>query len=121
MSFFSAVLINNLFKNTKGIGALTKPEKIYLNNPNLMYALAKEGVNIGNLRETFFVNQFKDLHKINLAEKGDFLIDKYYFEVGSKNKTNKQILNIPNAYLVKDDIEYAYKNTIPLWHFVFLY
>lgn len=117
-----AGLINNLYKNTKGIGVLTKPEKVYLNNTNLMYALAKEGANIGNLRETFFVNQFKELHKINLAEKGDFLIaDKYTFEVGGKDKSQKQIKDIPDAYLAKDNIEIGVGNIIPVWLFGFMY
>lgn len=117
-----AGLINNLYKNTKGIGALTKPEKIYLNNPNLMYALAKEGINIGNLRETFFVNQFKELYKINLAEKGDFLIDdKYTFEVGGKDKSQKQIKDVTDAYLAKDNIEIGVGNIIPVWLFGFMY
>jgi predicted AAA+ superfamily ATPase len=117
-----AGLINNLYKNTKGIGVLTKPEKVYLNNPNLMYALAKESINIGNVRETFFVNQFKELHKINLAEKGDFLIDdKYTFEVGGKDKSQKQIKDIPDAYLAKDNIEIGVGNIIPVWLFGFMY
>lgn len=117
-----AGLIHNLYKNTKGIGALTKPEKIYLNNSNLMYALAKDNINIGNLRETFFVNQFKDLHKINLAEKGDFLIDdKYTFEVGGKDKSQKQIKDINDAFLAKDNIEIGVGNMIPVWLFGFMY
>lgn len=117
-----AGLINNLYKNTNGIGALTKPEKIYLNNSNLMYAIAKDNVNIGNLRETFFVNQFKDLLKINLAEKGDFLIDdKFTFEVGGKDKSQKQIRDVSNAYLAKDNIEIGVGNIIPVWLFGFMY
>lgn len=117
-----AGLINNLYKNTKGIGVLTKPEKIYLNNTNLMFALAEDGVNIGNLRETFFVNQFSELHKINLAEKGDFLIDdKYTFEVGGKDKSQKQIKDVANAYLAKDNIEIGVGNIIPVWLFGFMY
>ena len=117
-----AGLINGLFKATKGIGLLTKPEKIYLNNTNLMYALAKENINIGNLRETFFVNQFKELHQINLAEKGDFLInEKYTFEVGGKNKTQLQIRDLADAYLAKDNIEIGAGNTIPVWLFGLMY
>ena len=117
-----AGIISLINPSTKGIQSLGKPEKIYLNNTNLSYVLVGEkNMNIGNARETFFMSHAKVNHTVEVPEKGDFLIDKYYFEVGSKNKTNKQILNIPNAYLVKDDIEYAYKNTIPLWHFGFLY
>jgi len=84
-----AGLVNELYRPTKGIGALTKPEKLFLNNTNLMYALAKENTNVGNLRETFFVNQFKNIAVIHIAEQGDFLInEKYTFEIGGKTKTS---------------------------------
>jgi len=65
--------LNELYIDTTGFGVLNKPEKLYLNNSNLMYALAKENFNIGNVRETFFLNQFKELHEINLSEKCRFL------------------------------------------------
>jgi len=117
-----AGLVHELYKDTSGIGALTKPEKLYLNNSNLMYALAKENTNIGNVRETFFLNQFKGLHEINLSETADFLIDKTYtFEVGGKNKAKKQIANIENAYVAKDGIEIGFGNIIPVWLFGFMY
>ncbi|MBD0833221.1 ATP-binding protein [Aestuariibaculum sediminum] len=117
-----AGLVNELYKDTSGIGVLTKPEKLYLNNSNLMYALAKENINIGNVRETFFLNQFKGLHEINLSEIGDFLIDKTYtFEIGGKNKTKKQIAGMENAYIVKDGIEIGFGNVIPVWLFGFMY
>jgi predicted AAA+ superfamily ATPase len=117
-----AGLINELYKDTSGIGVLTKPEKLYLNNSNLMYALAKENTNIGNVRETFFLNQFKGLHEINLSETADFLIDKTYtFEIGGKNKTKKQIANLANAYVAKDGIEIGYGTIIPVWLFGFMY
>ncbi len=117
-----AGLVNELYKQTKGIGALTKPEKLYLNNTNLMYALAKDSVNIGNLRETFFINQFKHLANVHLAEQADFLIDgKYTFEVGGKNKTQVQIQGINNAFIAKDNIEIGFGNVIPVWLFGFMY
>ena len=117
-----AGLVNELYKQTKGIGALTKPEKLYLNNTNLMYALAKDSVNIGNLRETFFINQFKHLATIHLAEQADFLIDgKYTFEVGGKNKTQVQIQGKNNAFIAKDNIEIGFGNVIPVWLFGFMY
>ena len=117
-----AGLVNELYKQTKGIGALTKPEKLYLNNTNLMYALAKDSVNVGNLRETFFINQFKHLATIHLAEQADFLIDgKYTFEVGGKNKTQVQIQGINNAFIAKDNIEIGFGNVIPVWLFGFMY
>lgn len=117
-----ASLITELYKDNKGIGVLTKPEKIYLNNTNLMYALAQENTNIGNLRETFFLNQFMGLHTIHLSEVSDFIINqKYTFEIGGKNKTNKQIVGIPNAYIAKDAIEIGFANQIPVWLFGFMY
>ena len=117
-----AGLVNELYKNTSGIGVLTKPEKLYLNNSNLMYALAQENINIGNVRETFFVNQFKGLHEINLSTSADFIIDQTYtFEIGGKNKTKKQIDHLSNAYVAKDNIEIGFGNIVPVWLFGFMY
>ncbi|HNS42141.1 MAG TPA: AAA family ATPase [Taishania sp.] len=117
-----AGLIHELHKNSTGIGVLTKPEKIYLNNTNLQYVLASDNTNIGNVRETFVLNQLKGLHTVHLPPKGDFLIDDYIvLEVGGKNKTKKQISAVENAYVVKDQIEIGVGNTIPLWMFGFLY
>ncbi len=117
-----AGLVNELYKDTSGIGVLTKPEKLYLNNSNLMYALAKENTNIGNVRETFFLNQFKGLYEINLSETADFVVDKTYtFEIGGKNKTKKQVANVANAYVAKDGIEIGFGNIIPVWLFGFMY
>jgi hypothetical protein len=85
-----AGLIIELYKDTSGIGVLTKPKKLYVNNTNLMFALAHENRNIGNMRETFFLNQFQGLQTINLSQASDFIINqKYTFEVCGKNKTNK--------------------------------
>lgn len=117
-----AGLVNELYKPTKGIGLLTKPEKLYLNNTNLMFAMASNNTNVGNLRETFFVNQFKFLATIHLSEQADFLInEKYTFEVGGKGKTQTQIKNISNAFVAKDNIEIGFGNNIPVWLFGFMY
>ncbi|MDX9789366.1 MAG: AAA family ATPase [Candidatus Kapabacteria bacterium] len=117
-----AGLVNELYKDTSGIGVLTKPEKLFLNNTNLMYVLAKENTNIGNVRETFFLNQFKGLKEINLSEVSDFVIDKKYtFEIGGKNKSKKQITNLKNAFVAKDSIEIGFGNNIPVWLFGFMY
>ncbi len=108
--------------DTFGISKLNKPEKVYLNNTNLVFALTQTTPNIGTLRETFFYNQLRVKHNVRYTEKGDFLIDNnMVFEIGGKNKTNKQIAGIENAYIAADNIEYAYKNTIPVWLFGFLY
>lgn len=117
-----ADLVFELFKPNRGVGAFTKPEKLYLHNTNLIVALDKDHFEKGTLRETFFANQLTKAHTLNLAEKGDFLIDTTYtFEIGGKSKSGKQIKNIPNAYVVRDDIEYGTANSIPLWLFGFMY
>ncbi len=117
-----AGLLNEAYKDSSGIGVLTKPEKLFLNNTNLMYALAMENTNIGNVRETFFLNQFKGLHEINLAETADFVIDQTYtFEIGGKNKGKKQIAGVKDAYLAKDGIEIGFGHIIPVWLFGWMY
>ncbi|MGB0888435.1 MAG: ATP-binding protein [Vicingaceae bacterium] len=117
-----AGLVNEIYKRTKGIGVLTKPEKLYLNNSNLIYALANENANIGNVRETFVLNQLKGIHTVNLPETGDFLIDeKITIEVGGKSKSQKQIATTQNAYIAKDQIEIGFNNIVPVWLFGFLY
>ncbi|TXD50173.1 MULTISPECIES: ATP-binding protein [unclassified Polaribacter] len=117
-----ADLVMELYKPTKGIGALTKPEKLYLNNTNLIYALAPKQAEIGTLRETFFANQMKHIHEIHLAEKGDFIVNKKYtFEIGGKNKPTKQIKGIENSFVVRDDMEVGGLNIIPLFVFGFMY
>ena len=108
--------------NTKGVQSLGKPDKIYLNNTNLSAVLVgQNNVNLGNARETFFISQTKVIHEVKIPEKGDFIIDNFIFEVGGKSKKQKQIQNIPHSYIVKDDLEFAQSNIIPLWHFGFLY
>jgi hypothetical protein len=117
-----ADLVMEFYKPAKGIGAFTKPEKLYLHNTNLIYALGKNNAEKGALRETFFANQLRNVHEIHLAEKGDFLIDgKYTFEVGGKGKDSKQIKGVQNSFIVRDDMEVGAMNIIPLWLFGFLY
>ena len=119
---YNAQLINLLNVPEKGLNSLNKPEKIFLQNTNMMYSLAGDKWDRGSIRETFFMNQLSGLYRVNAPKQTDFLVeDKYYFEVGGKNKTQKQIKQLENAYLVKDDIEVGNDNTIPLWLFGFLY
>ncbi len=121
-SLNKAELIIELHKPTTGVGALTKPEKIFLNNTNLMYALGSNQVEAGTLRETFFVNQMKHLYEIHLSPEADFLIERRYtFEVGGKNKKRKQIEDIKNSFIVRDDMEIGGLNAIPLYLFGLLY
>ncbi len=117
-----ADLIQLIYSSSKGISLLTKPEKIYLSNPNFLFALGSSLTDKGNLRETFFINQLSQGHTVQYPKQGDFLVDdKYIFEVGGKNKSQQQIRGIENAFLALDDIESGSANQIPLWLFGFLY
>ncbi len=123
LHYFQEVrLTNNLFKEANGISKLQKPQKIYLENTNLMQILSPSNVNIGNVRETFFANQVGFRHNLLYTEKGDFLVDeKYTFEIGGKGKTKHQIEGIENAFIAADEIEFGFNQKIPLWLFGFLY
>lgn len=117
-----AQLINSLQNSVDGIRQLGKIDKIYLNNTNLMHVLAKDNPDKGNARETFFLNQLYNNHRVELPVSGDFKVDdKWIFEIGGKNKNGKQIINLSDAFIVADDIETGYENKIPLWLFGFLY
>ena len=114
-------LITMVKQKSKGDNIFIKPQKLYLNNTNLNHSYCFKS-EIGTLREEFFVNQIGLNHEISYSKKGDFLIDeKYIFEIGGKNKSFKQIKDIPNSYVVADDIEVGSGNKIPLWLFGFLY
>ncbi|MBW6537289.1 MAG: AAA family ATPase [Mariniphaga sp.] len=112
-----AGLISRLRDHAAGIIGLGKVEKVYLDNSNLIYYLSAKEAETGNIRETFFMNQMRVNNAIASSAVADFKIDKYTFEVGGKNKSQAQIKNTPNAFIVKDDIEYGYKNVVPLWAF----
>ncbi|MCK5781243.1 MAG: ATP-binding protein [Flavobacteriales bacterium] len=117
-----AELLIPLHKDAIGIGVLTKPDKIFVRNTNLMYAYSKDRVDVGAMRETFFANQLSISHQLTIASRADFVVDeKYTFEVGGRNKDKSQIKNVKNSFLVKDNIEQGYGNVIPLWLFGFLY
>jgi len=112
-----AGIINQLRTSMNSLGLLGKVEKVYLNNPNLIYSVADGTPETGTVRETFFLNQMSVNHKVTASEYADFIIGNYTFEVGGKNKKKKQIAGIDQAFVVKDDIEYGYGNTIPFWAF----
>ncbi|QIR75857.1 AAA family ATPase [Sulfurospirillum diekertiae] len=123
-----AGLIKLLMRNALAMKSIDKPEKIYLANPNLMYTKEPD---IGNLRETFFVNQVDNYYKIKRSlsddgifagKSGDFYCEeKYTFEVGGKKKGFSQIKDTPDSYVVSDDLEIGIGYKIPLWLFGFLY
>jgi predicted AAA+ superfamily ATPase len=117
-----ADLLMLLQTHTHGISKLNKPEKVYLNNPNLLSTLASGPFDKGTIRETFFYNQLHVGHNLVYTEMGDFVVDnKYTFETGGKSKTRKQIIGLENAYIAADNIEFISHNKIPLWLFGFLY
>lgn len=117
-----AEIITQIYSEGKGDKILQKPDKLYLENPNLFHALSRAEANIGAVRETFFVNQVGAKFRVQYAGEGDFLVDEnVVFEVGGRNKTFKQIANLPNSYLAVDDIEFGVGNRIPLWLFGFMY
>lgn len=117
-----AQLVNLLKDEDGGESILTKPEKVYLNNTNLAYALGTLANNIGSFREIFFFNQLNAKYKVGYTEMGDFkLEDKYIFEVGGKKKKFAQIKDEPNSFVVADETEVGFGNRIPLWLFGFTY
>jgi len=118
----NARLIRLLQPAGSGLSILQKPEKIFLNNTNLAFALSGEPPNTGNLRETFFFSQLQSQYSVTAPEKGDFLVDnRYVFEIGGKQKKHDQIAGIPDSYVLRDDMEYPIGKFLPLWIFGCLY
>ena len=126
----SAKIINSIRSKEKGYNIMSKPEKLFMQNTNISYALTNK-IDTGSARESFFVNQIKNYYNADTkliddtifsSKQGDFLVDsKYIFEVGGKNKGFEQIKDLANSYVAADDIEIGFKNKIPLWLFGFLY
>ena len=115
-----AGLIRQLYANAHSPKGLAKPQKILLNNSSLMNAL--DHPNIGAARESTFASFLSVNHKVEYAKNGDFLVDgRYLFEVGGKGKGFAQIRNIPDSFVVADEVEFGFENKIPLWLFGFLY
>lgn len=112
-----AGMISQLRNATGGLRGLGKVEKLYLDNTNLIYALAPEHADIGNVRETFFMNQTRVCNDVRSSDISDFEIDNKVFEIGGRKKGQKQIENASDGYIVKDDLESGYANVIPLWAF----
>ncbi len=117
-----AGLLSLVSSKSSDLGNLSRPDKIYCDNPNLMYALTTS-VDVGTLRETFFVNQLRAAgHDVRYPPAGDFKVGgKWLFEIGGKGKTFKQIADIEDSFVVNDGVETGFGNKIPLWLFGFLY
>lgn len=112
-----AGLIGQLRDETGGIRGLGKVDKVYLDNTNIIFNLVGDKLNVGNIRETFFFNQMRVENDVISSKNSDFVIDDYTFEVGGKNKQQKQLEKDGKSFIVKDDIEFGYLNVIPLWAF----
>ena len=118
-----AKLINLLYSDISSVKKMQKPDKVYLENPNLLYALATSSVQIGTVRECFAVNQLGYNHTVEYGKvQGDFKVDgKWIFEVGGEKKTFAQIADIPNSYILADDIETPRGKKLPLWMIGLMY
>lgn len=118
-----AKLIHLIYSDLISVKKMQKPDKIYLENPNLMYALSTAPIKIGTVRECFVVNQLSHAHVVEYGKKqGDFKVDsKWTFEVGGENKSFEQVSDVPDAFVLSDDIEDPRGKKIPLWMLGFLY
>jgi hypothetical protein len=117
-----AGILSLLSSKSANLGNLSRPDKIYCDNTNIMHALTV-GTNSGTVRETFFLNQLRSAgHKVSYPPQGDFLVDgRHLFEVEGRGKGFTQIKDVPDSYVVNDGVETGIGNKIPLWLFGFLY
>lgn len=114
-------IVNGLYHSASGIGALQKPEKIYLHHPNFQYAMAYSAVEIGSVRESFFINQASAIKTVTYTSEGDFAIGNDMFEIGGKDKQQRQLKNFKRSFVAADGIEIGHEHKIPLWMFGLLY
>lgn len=117
----SSGIFNSLKEKGSSDAILQKIEKLYLNNSNIAYAISDTNPDKGNIRETMFLTWMRESHNVTSSKISDFEIDGVTFEVGGRNKTGRQVKEADVAFLVKDDIEYAFGNSIPIWMFGFVY
>ena len=117
-----AELLHLLYSSNVSVTKMQKPDKIYVHNPNILYALGSRE-NIGTVRECFFVNQLSKGHTVEYGKtSGDFLIDgRITVEVGGKDKSFEQIAGIPDSYVFADEMEFPVGKKLPLWLAGFLY
>ena len=117
-----AELLNLLYADNLSVTKMQKPDKVYIHNPNMLYALSTEE-KIGTIRECFVVNQLSAKHTVEYGKtQGDFKIDgKITFEVGGKDKSFEQIADIPDSYVLADSMMFPIGKKLPLWIVGFLY
>lgn len=118
-----AKVLNLLYSDKKKIGKLSKPDKVYLENPNILYALTPTKAEIGTLRETFAICSLSESHTVEYGKaQGDFKVDgKYTFEIGGRSKGFSQIADVENSYIFADDWDMPDGAKLPLWMLGFLY
>lgn len=117
-----ADLLHLLHRKALGATRLQKPDKVFLANTNLAYALNFRAPDIGTLRETFFISQTRPRYQVEYAEAGDFWVDhRFAVEVGGRDKGYTQLPDMPNALVAADDLAVGYARKVPLWLFGFLY
>jgi len=111
-----AELLQLLYSDSKTITRLQKPDKIYLHDPNLFYALGY-GEKIGTIRECFLVNQLSVNHIVEYGKtQGDFVVDgEITIEVGGRDKSFDQVAGIPNSYIMADQMAFPIGKKLPLW------
>ena len=118
-------LVNLIFSTGTGSAILRRPEKVFINNTNLHYAIAgliSSKIEIGTVRELFFIQSLMGAGKqVHYSKAGDYEVDSVVFEIGGKNKTLQQIKDLPQAFVVKDDILVSRRKEIPLILFGFTY
>lgn len=117
----SSQLFNALREKGSGDAIMRKAEKLYLGNSNIAYAVSDTRPDEGNVRETMFLAWMNVGHKVTSSKISDFEIDGITFEVGGKNKKGKQVKDAEKAILVKDNMEYVFGNSVPIWMFGFVY
>lgn len=112
----NARLIQLLYSNGSE-DQMKKPDKVYMHNTNLLYAIAPDNTDNVNLRHTFFYNQVGYKAQLKSSPEADFLVNgKYHFRVGGR-KTEPS----DEIYAAADVIEMGEGKKIPLWLFGFLY
>lgn len=118
-----AKVLNLLYSDKKKMGKLAKPDKVYMENPNILYALAPDKADICTVRESFAVNSLSESHLVEYGKiQGDFKVDsRYTFEIGGRSKDFSQITGVPDSYIFADDWDIPDGAKLPLWMLGFLY
>ncbi len=111
-----AELLHLLYTDNKSVTKMQKPDKIFLHNTNMLYALTQDMV-IGTIRECFVVNQLAVNHSVEYGRGiGDFKIDgKITIEVGGADKSFDQIADVPDSYILADSMEFPVGKKLPIW------